>query len=88
MDFGIFQESAKKEPELTGEMKETRRKQSITALTDIPWVDGMKTEEEIKGYDPFANRLDNPLQNKCGDNGGAEYDFSKGLTRKDDSLGG
>jgi hypothetical protein len=80
--------SEKKEPALTGEMKETTRKQTVSALTDIPWQDGMKTEETIKGYDPFANPLDNPLQNKTGDNGGSEYDYSKSFTSKDNSLGG
>lgn len=39
--------------------------QGIEAL-DLAWKDGMKTQEEIKGYDPIANPTNDVLSGKQG----------------------
>jgi hypothetical protein len=53
---------------------DTRTEQGIEKM-DLTWKDGMKTEEEIKTFDPIANPINNVMSNKQGV-GSAGYDYS------------
>jgi hypothetical protein len=72
--FSLEEQGPKKEPplEVSSEMRRQNSAGPVPAMTP---GDGMKTHEQIDGYDPIANTLDNPLQNKQGV-GGAGYDYS------------
>jgi len=60
-----------------GAQLKTLNERAQTGLDRVPLDngDGMKTHEEITGYDPIANPTDNPLQNKQGV-GRSGYDFN------------
>ena len=70
-------ESKKMEDQSDKQVIGIRRKQTAEGLDalNIDSGDGLKTSEEIKCYDPLANPMDNPLQNKQGV-GTAGYDYS------------
>lgn len=43
----------------------TKESKGIESI-DLSWKDGMKTEEEIKSYDPISNPINNTMSGKPG----------------------
>ena len=74
-DIEMFEKEQPKEPSLEREGTEELRTQSAGDIPSMDSGDGMKTNQEIKGYDPIANPINDPLQNKQGV-GQCGYDYS------------
>jgi hypothetical protein len=87
-DFGIGMDegtpTGAMEDQKDGQALKTMFKNTATGIEgmDFSGGDGMKTAEAIKTYDPIANPMDNPLQNKQGV-GSAGYDYSDVMTNPD-----
>ena len=60
-----------------------RNERKTEGLTVGKPGDGMETHEEIKGYDPYANPINNPLENKQGvgkqvyDPSASDFDYNE-----------